>query len=150
MHEHDSVGKSSMDHGRAPTEGTSEAWAARRGFGRRSAVWVAVVAYSWWVVSLPPFSGMATAVVLLSGVGVSLAGRARREPHEPRPPSPGAGAWAGLLAVAVAWEVMAYVQHPRADHPTLSSLTNTLLDSHPARAAAFILWLMAMLGLARR
>lgn len=109
-----------------------------------------VLAYAWWVVSLPPFSGVATAVVLLPGIGVSLAGRARRGPARAAPPAPGAGAWAALAAVAVAWEVLAYVQHPRADHPTLSSLTNALLDSHPARAAAFILWLMAMLELARR
>ncbi len=106
--------------------------------------------YAWWVVSLPPFSGMATAVVLLSGVGVSLAGRARREPARAAPPAPGSGVWARLAAVVVAWEMLAYAQHPRNDHPTLSSLTNAMLDSKPARAAAFILWLTATLELARR
>ena len=150
MHEHDGVGKKSIDHERAGTNGTPDALPSRRGFGRWSAVWAVVLAYAWWVVSLPPFSGVATAVVLLSGVGVSLAGRARRDSARAAPPAPGAGAWAGLAAVAVAWEVLDYVQQPRADHPTLSSLTNALLDSHPARAAAFILWLMAMLELARR
>ncbi len=108
------------------------------------------IAYAWWVVSLPPFSGMATTVVLLSGVGVILAGRARRDPARGAPAAPGTAAWSSLAAVAVAWEVLAYVQHPRSDYPTLSSLTNAVLDSQPARTAAFILWLMATLELARR
>ena len=124
--------------------------AAGRGFGRWSALGVVVLAYAWWVVSLPPFSGMATAAVLLSGVGVTLAGRARRDPARGAPTPTGAAAWAALATAALAWEVLAYVQHPRVDHPTLSSLTNAMLDSQPARTAAFILWLMAMLELARR
>ncbi len=63
---------------------------------------------------------------------------------------PGAAPWAGLASVLVTWELVAFVQSPRADHPTLSSLINTMLDSHPARAAAFALWLVAMMELARR
>lgn len=109
-----------------------------------------VLAYSWWAVSLPPFSATATTVVLLSGVAASLAGGARRDTARVAPAAPGAAAWSALAAVAVAWEVLAYVQHPRGDHPTLSSLANAVLDSQPARAAAFILWLMATLELARR
>lgn len=111
---------------------------------------MAVLAYAWWAVSLPPFSGLATAVVLLSGVGATLAGRARGVPPRQALPAPGAAAWCALATAAVAWEVLAYVQHPRADHPTLSSLANAMLDSQPARTAAFVLWLMAMLELARR
>lgn len=109
-----------------------------------------VLAYAWWVVSLQPFSGRATAAVLLSAVAGSAAGRARRRPQRRSASTTGVGAWAGLAAVAVAWEVLAFVQNPRADHPTLSSLTNAALDSQPARAAAFVLWLLAMVELARR
>ena len=61
-----------------------------------------------------------------------------------------AGAWA-VLAVAVgSWQLAAYVQHPREDHPTLSSLVNALLDSQPARAAAFLLWIATAVALGRR
>jgi hypothetical protein len=62
----------------------------------------------------------------------------------------GVASWVVLALVAGAWQLASYLQHPRTDHPTLSSLTNALLDSHVTRAAAFVLWLVAARGLARR
>ncbi len=62
----------------------------------------------------------------------------------------GIATWAALAATAGAWQLAAYLQHPRADHPTLSSLANEVLDSHLARAAAFVVWIAAVRGLARR
>jgi glucose-6-phosphate dehydrogenase assembly protein OpcA len=58
--------------------------------------------------------------------------------------------WLALLAAAATLELWSYLQQPRADHPTISSMTNALLDSHPARAAAFAGWLAATVALARR
>jgi hypothetical protein len=58
--------------------------------------------------------------------------------------------WAVLAALAAAWQLAAYLQHPRHDHPTLSSLTNAALDSHAARAAAFVAWLAVTVTLVRR
>jgi hypothetical protein len=55
-----------------------------------------------------------------------------------------------LILAGATWQVAAYVQHPRSDHPTLSSLVNAALDSHPARAAAFVAWLAGAWELARR
>ena len=55
-----------------------------------------------------------------------------------------------LVALGALWQLAAYLQHPREVHPTLSSLANALLDSHPARAAAFVLWIIASLWLSRR
>jgi hypothetical protein len=55
-----------------------------------------------------------------------------------------------LAVVLAAWQLVAYLQSPRHEHPTLSSLTNAVLSSQPARTAAFILWLAIMFGLARR
>ncbi len=49
--------------------------------------------------------------------------------------------WAVLLAAVVAWEVIAFLQHPRAQHPTLSSLANEVLADHPLRALAMLVWL---------
>ena len=64
--------------------------------------------------------------------------------------SPRWAAWAALAAAASLWELAAYLQQPRGDHPTLSSLTNALLDSHPARTAAFVVWILVTVRLARR
>jgi hypothetical protein len=58
--------------------------------------------------------------------------------------------WAVLAALAAAWQLAAYLQHPRHDHPTLSSLTNAALDSHAARAASFVAWLAVTVTLVRR
>ena len=86
----------------------------------------------------------------MSGIAGAVAGGVRRRPEPRSSPVASAGAWAGLAAVAAAWELLAYVQHPRADHPTLSSLTNAMLGSQPARATAFVLWLMGAVELGRR
>jgi hypothetical protein len=109
-------------------------------------------AYAWWVVSLPPFSGRATVGVLLGGCAAVLLGSRQRAPtHRPATAGEWATArWAVLAAVAGAWQLAAYLQHPRADHPTLSSLTNALLDWQPRRAAAFVLWVLVARELARR
>ena len=61
-----------------------------------------------------------------------------------------AWAWAVVLVAGGLWQLAAYLQHPRHEHPTLSSLANGLLDSQPARAAAFLVWVLATLELARR
>ena len=97
-----------------------------------------------------PFSRSATlAVVLAGGAAAVLAARRRRLVGPRRLVGSFAG-WAVLAAVAAAWQLAAYAQHPRYDHPTLSSLANAALGSQPARAAAFVLWLAATVELARR
>jgi hypothetical protein len=128
-------------------------------------VLVAVVAavlvwlYAWWAVGRQPFSAAATAAVVLPAVAVAavtgLAGLAKARaggcaPGRPAPTPAGVGRWAVVAAVATAWQLGAYLQHPRHDHPTLSSLTNAALDSHAARAAAFLAWLAVTVMLVRR
>jgi hypothetical protein len=122
---------------------------------RRAALAVGVGAYAWWAVGLPAFSAAATVAVVAAGAVAMVAGararrRARRSGPVAVPPQPRALVWVAVLAVAGAVQLSAYLQHPREDHPTLSSLTNALLDSHPARAVAFVAWLAAARGLARR
>ncbi len=110
------------------------------------------LAYGTWAVSLPPFSGAATAAVLAGGGAAMLWGaiRHRRRPAGPADEPRALWPWVVLAAVSGVWQLAAYVQGPRADHPTLSSLTNALLDSHPARAVAFAVWLLIASQLARR
>ena len=79
---------------------------------------------------------------------VSGAGNPRRE--RPEIEVRRWGAWTVLVTLGGLWQLAAYLQHPRDEHPTLSSLANGLLDSQPARAAAFVLWIVAAVGLSRR
>lgn len=116
----------------------------------RTAIAVLAVAYAWWAVARPPFSSSATLAVLTAGaVAVVLGARDRRGPGPPVRATTVAR-WALLAGALGAWQLVAYLQQPRDDHPTLSSLTNAFLDSHPARAVAFVLWLAAARELARR
>ena len=120
---------------------------------RRTVTWVALVvavtAYGWWAVGLPAFSAVATvAVVGAGGLAMVVGARARRAGG---PPATGrTGPWFALAGVLACVQVIAYVQQPRAEHPTLSSLANAALDTHAARAVAFLGWLAAAVELARR
>ena len=114
-----------------------------------------ICGYAWWAVGRAPFSASATAAVVLPGAAVAAStaltrsrggGAVRRS----RPVPAGTARWAALAAVAAVWQLAAYVQAPRRDHPTLSSLANAALDSHGARAAAFVAWLAAVVALVRR
>jgi len=122
---------------------------ARRVIGRiAAAVFLAV--YAWWAVSLPPFSGRATAAVLLAGGVAMVAGASRPRRRRPEIAGRRAVPWVVLVTAGGVWQLAAYLQQPREDHPTLSSLANALLDSHAARAAAFVLWVVAAVQLSRR
>jgi hypothetical protein len=116
-----------------------------------SVVALAVAAYAWWVTGLRPFSAGATIAVVGAGAAAVLAGRLRLPP---RPAGDGtardAAPWAALVAALVAWQLAAWAQEPRDDHPTLSSLTNAALDARPLRAAAVVAWLAAAAWLGRR
>jgi hypothetical protein len=126
----------------------------RRAAAVRVAGAAAVAAYAWWAVGLPAFSAAATAAVVGAGAVAEVAGahaRARR----PGGPPPATGTvrvapWFALAGVLAAVQLVAYLHHPRDEHPTLSSLTNAVLDSQAARAAAFVAWLAAAVALARR
>jgi hypothetical protein len=48
------------------------------------------------------------------------------------------------------WELGAFLQRPRRDHPTLSSLSNELFRSPSSRGFAVLLWLALGVWLARR
>jgi hypothetical protein len=147
VHDRERLGDGPVARG-APAAGAAS--------GRRAVRWPAVVAgaavcgYAWWAVGLAPFSLAASlAVVVAGGAAAALGWRARR-PDSGRADRRRVAPWLALVAAGAAVQLAAYLQHPRDDHPTLSSLTNALLDSHAARAAGFVAWLAAAAGLARR
>jgi hypothetical protein len=112
--------------------------------------------YAWWAVGLSGFSMALTVAIVTPGVlAVALGALARPRwlGHPRRDPAqrcPGMAVWVALVATMAAWQLAAYLQHPRHDYPTLSSLANTALDPRPVRAAAFLAWLAIAAWLARR
>lgn len=77
-------------------------------------------------------------------------GHTRRPQNESRPTRAGAVRWVVLLLALAVWQLFAYVQQPRSEHPTLSSLINAALENHTGRALAFTAWLVAGSRFARR
>ncbi|MGH9034937.1 MAG: hypothetical protein ACRD0O_04170, partial [Acidimicrobiia bacterium] len=101
---------------------------------------------------LRPFTGVAYAVVVGSGAAAMVWGATRLDPRPPARTWPAAGLlrWVALTGALAVWQVAAFVQHPRSDHPTLSSRANTVLDPPPVRALALAGWLVIAARLARR
>ena len=111
----------------------------------------AVLAFSWWAAGLRPFTWPALAAVGAAWTVAVAAGTAARRPSGAgRGDGGGALVWAVLVVALAGCELAAYVQHPRVDHPTLSSLAGPLLDWRPARALAFAVWALVGADLARR
>ena len=121
---------------------------------RRLAVMVAVGAagaYAWWATGLRPFTWPALMAVAAAGIVTILLGTRRRRPLAPPAHTVnGALVWGIVLALLVGWELAAYFQQPRADHPTLSALANRVIDWRPARALAFLAWIALGADLSRR
>lgn len=111
-----------------------------------------VLILAWWATSLRPFTGPALVVTLAAGLAAFAVGRWMQGGKTPpwEGPWSGLALWAVLVAALAAWELGAFLQLPRAEHPTLSFLANAIFDSHPVRAAAFLVWLAAGVGIARR
>jgi len=99
---------------------------------------------------LRPFTVPALVATLGGGVLAIMMGRRFSPPAATAAAVNGAWLWATLGGAAIIWELQAFVQHPRSDHPTVSSLTNELLRSHLPRSGAMLVWLAAGWWLARR
>ncbi len=111
---------------------------------------MALLVFAWWATGLRPFTGIAYAVVVGAGV-IAMAWGARRRRSPVRSwPAGGLRVWTALALGVAAWQMAAFVQHPRFQHPTLSSLANTVLDPQVVRAPALALWLVLAARLARR
>lgn len=151
VHDHDAVGEDPVEHEASPRERIRGGGAIRTGRAvHQVAGAIFLLGYAWWAVSLPAFSKTATMAVLLAGGAAVVWGARKDRRRRPEVELRRAAPWALLAVVGGLWQMAAYLQHPRDEHPTLSSLTNALLDSHPARSAALVLWLVATSELSRR
>jgi hypothetical protein len=120
----------------------------------RASLCALLLAAAWYVTALRPFSIAATVAVVGSGaVAITIGLTGVRHPQRRTDrviPVRGMAVWLALASVIVAFELAQFAQHPRAAHPTLSSIVNTLLDAHVARTVAFAAWLVTAAMLAAR
>jgi hypothetical protein len=103
---------------------------------------VLAVAYSWIAGGFRPFTqpmNIAVAVPVLAVV--VLVGLRPRASVSSGGTGRGAVIWVVLFATLAAWELTAYLSSPRHDHPTLSSIADTIMSTHAGRAAMFLAWL---------
>jgi hypothetical protein len=118
----------------------------------RSGLFVVVVLiFSWIAAGLRPFTQPENAAVAVPAL-IVLAMSWRRSDFGKsdvalRPSGVGIGVWATLLVLLTAWELAAYAASPRSAHPTLSSISDSLMSVHVGRAAAFFGWLLVGWGL---
>ena len=110
----------------------------------------AVFVYAWWATGQRPFTAGATLAVIGAGLAAMAVGHAGRPQNESPPAFAGVSGWLVLLVLLGGWQALAFVQEPRSQHPTLSSITNAALDNHSSRAIAFAAWLVGAYALARR
>jgi hypothetical protein len=111
----------------------------------------AAAAYAWWTAGLRPFTWPALMAVGVAGVATIVVGNRRRRPSERRAhDAGGALIWGLIIALLIGWELAAYFQQPRSQHPTLSALADGVIDWRPARALAFLTWIALGADLSRR
>jgi hypothetical protein len=110
------------------------------------------VGYAWVATGLRPFTLPSLVATLGGGLVAMTVGARLPRRSAPRRRTAAGGVW-GWLALAVAvgvWELQSFVQNPRTQHPTLSSLTNSVLEGHVSRMAGLLAWLAGAVWLARR
>jgi hypothetical protein len=101
---------------------------------------LALATYAWWATSLRPFTVPSLTAVLAAGVLAAAVGAALLPQRVRASPVPHRDVWVGLVAAVALWELVEFARHPRSEHPTISSLTNTLFANHPARTLGLLLW----------
>jgi hypothetical protein len=93
-----------------------------------------------------PFTWQAALSTSVCGVVVLTAALlARRRPGR-RPASVelsrgGRAAWVAWTIAVSGWELWAWASQPRSEHPTISSLTDSLVATYPGRSIALLGWL---------
>ena len=117
-----------------------------------AALLAASIVYAWWATSLRPFTARSLWATIAGAAAAVAAGvwwfpppRVARHRACPR----GTAVWAVLLVALCGWELASFLQHPRAAHPTLSSLANDVLAHHSTRTLAMVLWLAIGVALSR-
>jgi hypothetical protein len=126
----------------------------RRVSWRVVAVVAAALAYSWVASGLRPFThpeAVAVSIPLVvAGVWLLRSRPAAGDAASREGPRRGLWVWVALFAALMAWELISFALKPRADHPTLSSIADAAMSTHPGRFALFAAWLAVGYWLFRR
>jgi hypothetical protein len=109
---------------------------------------VLALVFSWVAAGFRPFTQPENAAVAVPALLVVVVSWRRSDFGKDdragavAPPGAGIAVWASILVLLTAWELIAYVSSPRDAHPTLSSISDSLMSVHVGRAAAFFGWLV--------
>ena len=109
----------------------------------------AALVYAWIASGLRPFThpeAVAVAIPLVVG-GLAML-RVPRTGDDAT--HRGTWVWAVLFGVLLTWELISYRLSPRVDHPTLSSIADWAMSTHPGRFVMFAAWLAIGYWLFRR
>lgn len=110
-----------------------------------------LLGFAWLAGGLSTFTWPAEVTTFAAAIAVLAFAAAHRRDRAPvRLGRTGFVVWTAWLAAVTGWELWALFSLPRSAHPTISSLVNELTSSHPGRAGAVLLWLLAGWWLARR
>jgi hypothetical protein len=86
--------------------------------------------------------------IVIAAVAVVRSGRAAETAElETRR---GIWVWRALFGLFLVWELISYRLSPRADWPTVSSMADSIMSTHPGRFAMFAAWLAVGYWLFRR
>lgn len=120
---------------------------------------VFALVFSWVAAGFRPFTQPENAAVAIPALLVVVVSWRRSDFGKDgrgggiAPSGAAIAVWASILVLLTAWELIAYVSSPRDAHPTLSSISDSLMSVHAGRAAAFFGWLVvgwALFALPRR
>ena len=103
--------------------------------------------YAWFASALRPFThpeAIAVAIPIVIG-GIALLRRPTRPAGDAAATGTRRGIWVwrGLLGAFLVWELVSFRLSPRVDHPTISSIADAAMSTHPGRFAVFVAWLAA-------
>jgi hypothetical protein len=117
---------------------------------RKGVAVVAVLAYGWWFTDRQPFTGgadLALLVPIVALIGIAQTRRLRRRGRASTPTTRApwfrlaVAVWSAIAAAVLAWELLALRSSPRSQHPTISSLVETIEQHHVGRLVLFLAWL---------
>jgi hypothetical protein len=125
----------------------------RRFTTKKLVIGTGLVAYSWFAASTEPFTRDALLIVLVPGAVIGFLAYGRPPARIPPPQSldiAGFSYWALTIAILFEWEAAAFKDNSQWWHPALTDLVDPMLGSHPVKALAILIWLLAGWGLVRR
>jgi hypothetical protein len=113
---------------------------------------IGAAVWAWYASGVRTFTRPAEVLTFLPGLAVLLltlrpsASSARSAASGTQSVAPhrrwGVLPWLAVLVAIIGWEMAELFSQPRHAHPTISSLMNSLLSTHPSRFVGYLVWLI--------